>query len=421
MIYDFIILGGGISGLYCAYLLRKKHPRKSILLLEKSGAVGGRVYTYSDAYMTVEAGAGRFSNSHHMLLDLIGELGLKKKIVSISSEMGYAPADGSHSSGILSGKSVLLYDYISKVVMASKKEHDDYLRTISFLDYAKKILRESEVDYIKGSFGYYSELVVMNAHDAIHLMGELRSKKGFSGLKGGLYQIIDKLVGKIDTYASSRIMCNKTIIDVRKSNVVLGSSSVIEVYCKENKRPYMGAKCICALPKQVSENFTICGDYRTLFRQIVCAPLCRIYCAFPVVGGKVWFSGLGKFSVNNYLRMVIPISEERGVIMISYSDNKYANWWNALYNTKGVDGVNRELAKLIKESIGIDIPKPLTTKVFYWSCGVGYWGIGAHSSRFPLHPNGSVPFYLCGEHYSEKYQQWMEGALETAHRVVDVL
>jgi monoamine oxidase len=124
-------------------------------------------------------------------------------------------------------------------------------------------------------------------------------------------------------------------------------------------------------------------------------------------------------TTNNNLRMVIPISEKDGVIMISYSDNKYADGWNRLYKSKGVEGVDRELARLVKKSTGMDIPAPLSTRVFHWPCGVGYWGIGADSSQFPLQPDTGVPIYLCGEHYSAKYQQWMEGALETAKRVVD--
>jgi monoamine oxidase len=126
-----------------------------------------------------------------------------------------------------------------------------------------------------------------------------------------------------------------------------------------------------------------------------------------------------KFTTNNNLRMVIPISESDGVIMISYSDNKYADGWNRLYKSGGVDAVNRELARLMKKSTGIDIPAPLSTRVFHWPCGVGYWGIGADSSQFPLQPDMGVPIYLCGEHYSGESQQWMEGALETAKRVVE--
>jgi hypothetical protein len=274
----------------------------------------------------------------------------------------------------------------------------------------------------------------MNAYDAIHLLGGLGPGNDFGGLKGGLYQIIDKLMDRIGRRAGSRILCNKTVVDIQYVYKGAGAGtgtrasgpgcqhnggSVIEVYCKENKRPYVGLKCICALPKQVAENLAIFRGIRGMFSQIVCAPLCRIYSTFPVVRGKTWFSDMPKFTTTNNLRMVIPISESDGVIMISYSDNKYADGWNRLYKSEGVDAVNRELARLMKKSTGIDIPTPLSTQVFHWPCGVGYWGVGAESSQFPLQPDLDVPIYLCGEHYSGEYQQWMEGALETAKRVVE--
>jgi monoamine oxidase len=438
MIYDYIVLGGGISGLYCAHLLLKKFPRASVLILEKYGVVGGRVHTYVDKYMSVEAGAGRFNMAHTLLMELIEELGLSKKIYPISSDASYAPADGSEPK-ILSGNDVKTKWYIVKVVVASKLESTDLLKSMSFIDYCKRILVKSEIEYIKGSFGYYSELVIMNAYDAINLLGGLGPGNDFGGLKGGLVQIIDRLADRISRRAGSRILCNKTVVDIQYvyKGVGLGSlgssqpgsglgsanqhngGSVIEVYCKENVRPYVGLKCICALPKQVTEKLAIFSPMKDVFAQIVCAPLCRIYSTFPVVRGKTWFSGMPKFTTNNNLRMVIPISEADGVIMISYSDNKYADGWNRLYKSGGIEAVDRELARLMKKSTGIDIPAPLKTVVFHWPCGVGYWGIGADSSQFPLQPDSSVPIYLCGEHYSGEYQQWMEGALETARRVVD--
>jgi monoamine oxidase len=432
MIYDYIVLGGGISGLYCAHLLLKKSPKASVLILEREAVVGGRVHTYSDKYMSVEAGAGRFNMAHTLLMELIGELGLSKKIYPISSDAGYAPADGSEPK-ILLGNDIKTKWYIVKVVLASKLESADLLKSMSFIDYCKRVLVKSEIEYIKGSFGYYSELVIMNAYDVIHLLGELGPGNDFGGLKGGLVQIIDKLVDRISRRAGSRILCNKTVIDIQYVyRGVMGSAqpgsgsanqhnggSVIEVYCKENVRPYVGLKCICAFPKQVAEKLAIFKPMKDVFAQIVCAPLCRIYSTFPVVKGKTWFSGMPKFTTNNNLRMVIPISESDGVIMISYSDNKYADGWNRLYKSGGVDAVNRELARLMKKSTGIDIPTPLSTRVFHWPCGVGYWGIGADSSQFPLQPDSSVPIYLCGEHYSGESQQWMEGALETAKRVVE--
>jgi hypothetical protein len=52
---------------------------------------------------------------------------------------------------------------------------------------------------------------------------------------------------------------------------------------------------------------------------------------------------------------------------------------------------------------------------------VGYWGIGANSdvlSRQIQKPFDELDLYICGEHYSNTHQQWMEGALETAHQVL---
>ena len=431
MIYDYVILGGGISGLYCAYLLQNKFPEKQILILEKDKNVGGRIHTYYSKYMTVEAGAGRINNKHKRIIRLIRELGLSDKRIHISGDIGYAKVseNGAHHT-MLFGKDILSHDYISRVVSSSKREPSNLLKSMSFLDYAKTILSHNEIEYIQDAFGYYSELVLMNAFDALHLMQEIGPNNKFFGLSSGLSQIVFRIREIIEA-KGCRIICNKTVENIHHTPAKYNTSfnananpsdfDFIEVYCNENKRPYIGRNCICALPKYVAEKFSYFKPNRSLFSQIVCAPLCRIYCVFPMdKNGKVWFSGLSKFTTNNNLRMVIPISEKDGTIMISYSDNKYADYWNKLYQSKGEDGLYKELHKLIRNSTGINIPKPVLTKVFYWKCGVGYWGIGADSSHFPLQPNSEVPVYLSGEHYSSTYQQWIEGALETSERVVNV-
>jgi monoamine oxidase len=133
---------------------------------------------------------------------------------------------------------------------------------------------------------------------------------------------------------------------------------------------------------------------------------------------------LPKITTNNNLRIIIPIDSRAGVIMASYTDHKYADFWLKLYESEGVKGVNKELVKLYKETLGIDIPLPISTKVFHWGCGVGYWGKGADSAvleKLFLQPFANTPLYICGEHYSAKSQQWIEGALETAEKVVEKL
>jgi monoamine oxidase len=83
--------------------------------------------------------------------------------------------------------------------------------------------------------------------------------------------------------------------------------------------------------------------------------------------------------------------------------------------------VNRALQEELQKILGHPVSLPISTKVFHWKCGVGYWGVGADSDAIAAavqQPIPGVPLYLCGEHYSAKNQQWMEGALETAEEVV---
>jgi len=479
MFYDCIILGGGISGLYLAYKLHLLYPNKKVVLVEKERHLGGRVYTYYDSKMTVEMGAGRFCFQHVHLMELIRELGLAKNIMKIGSNMGlYAPSDGTGSmqpnklylkktggegyggsggmegSGGMGGEGLL-----QKVIQASKKEKKEDLMKQSFSSYALQILSKEDVQYIKDSFGYYSELVLMNAFDAIVLLEEFKPEIEYYSLHGGLMQIIFKMEAKLTgknvhrkmsskhggawgaegpegargagytrkqvkkVARKVRIMRHKKVLDIKPIFGEMGGSG-FEVYIKGSQEIIRGKTCICALPKQALYKMKVFEGTHVprMLDSIQCGSLCRIYSIFDKNHeGKVWFQDYSKFTTNNELRMVIPIDVKSGVIMTSYSDNIYADYWHDLYVNSGVGAVNKRLKELMKESLGVDIPMPKHTKVFYWKCGVGYWGVGANSaviSHQIQKPFDELDLYICGEHYSSTHQQWMEGALETAHQVL---
>jgi hypothetical protein len=503
MTYDFIIIGGGIAGLYTMYNILKKRPHSKIILIEKENILGGRIHTFSDKYMSVEAGAGRFHENNVLLLQLLQELGLSSKINKISSSASYAPIDcsGKFMNSILdapnrepssffdldlptSQHSPFLFSFpfsfslfepiftlgldialgnenipnaelILRVILASKGEPVKRLRNMSFISYAKTVLNSAEIDFIKSSFGYYSELVIMNAYDAIYLMEKhLSPIHPFYNLNGGLSQIIENLEKKI---------MNKTLY--KNAHIIKGQGvSSIGFSTKENEfivrcggggvgsLSYTTKKCICALPKNILEKLTIFNPIQGLMDKVQCAPLCRIYSKFPLhennKKGKgdrepssitteelnltpegadlnlPWFVGLTKLTTNNNLRMIIPIDESEGIIMSSYTDNKYARFWKELFDKEGEQGLNRELVKLLKQSTGLDVDMPLKTHIFYWPCGVGYWGVGSNSemvSKEILHPFHDLDLFICGENYSWRNQQWIEGALDTSNFVLEKL
>lgn len=388
-----MILGCGIAGLYSAYTLLRENPDRKLILIEKEDRLGGRVHTYKDKFMNVEAGAGRFSDSHTFFMQLLKELHLESNMVPISSESKFTEDSPYYLSVV-----------IGKVIVASKMDFYNDLTSMTFLDYAKLFLSEDEIEFIQQAYGYYSEFVIMNAKDAIQLMFHLNQK--FYILDGGLQQVIDALEKQLRMFPNVSIHTHETVTSItRQCNTYT---------VRTDQNTYMADFCICTLPKQILEKLDISKPFRSSLQKIKCSPLCRIYCTFKTP----WWTST-KYTTPNPIRMIIPYS--KNTIMISYSDHKFALFWNDLYQ-KGEEHVLRALTFYIKESLGIDMPRPLKTKVFFWGCGVGYWGVGANSVSLAKQLREPYPrFYICGEHYSSAYQQWMEGALETSHAVCDLI
>jgi len=452
ILYDYIIIGGGIGGLNVAYHILKRLPNSNILILEKEKVLGGRVYTFKNNHMSVETGAGRFNITHTNFLSLLEELGLDHLKQPLTSSSVYIKSDGSgkiYNSVFDSDKLVSEYNkktdtkfnvynlfqymlnigiditmgkdtlpivgLLLRVITLGMTESKEYLIKMTLLGYAKTILTPSEIKFLKDAFGYYSEIVLMNAYDSIRLMQGLNPNNEFYTLKNGLSTVISVLEKKISSFKGAKILKEKKVLKIMYKN------NVFEIHGESFL--FTGIKTICALPKQTLEKFSIFKPIQSSLSKIKCAPLCRIYCRFSV-HPKVWFKGLPKFSTNNNLRMVIPVSEKTGIIMISYTDNIFADFWHRLYKESGIPGVNSELIRLMKLSTGIYIPQPLETHVFYWKCGTGYWGINADSDVLTqqfIQPFSDKNLFICGEHYSNIGQQWMEGALETGNRVIQRL
>ena len=206
----------------------------------------------------------------------------------------------------------------------------------------------------------------------------------------------------------------------------LSSHSSTPPLLQESSIKYYCDKIICALPREALIQFPIFKTIREKWLdKITSGSLCRIYSRFAKnADGRYWFQDLPKITTNNALRMMIPYDLENGVIMISYTDSQFADYWYRLYRSKGIHAMNRKIKKLVKEITDIDIPKPLDTKIFYWEMGEGYWDVGADSEYISSHvlkPFEKMDLYICGENYSGNYQQWIEGALDTSQKVVDLI
>ena len=89
MLYDFIIIGGGVAGLFSALRLETKLPHARILILEKNAYLGGRtrMETFHSHKVVTGAGVGRFPKD--VLLRQLVEASTGKPVTPIPSTLCY--------------------------------------------------------------------------------------------------------------------------------------------------------------------------------------------------------------------------------------------------------------------------------------------------------------------------------------------
>jgi len=86
-IYDYIIVGGGISGLFMAYKLSQTD--NDVLLLESSNRLGGRLLTKVENGVQFELGGARISSKHTKVLSLLKEFELDKDLIKLPDDISY--------------------------------------------------------------------------------------------------------------------------------------------------------------------------------------------------------------------------------------------------------------------------------------------------------------------------------------------
>jgi monoamine oxidase len=151
--YDYLIAGAGIAGLYTAYHLHKKNPSARICILESSGYIGGRLHTISYDGIKVDAGGARFNTKQYRILELVKELGLDKKKVSISSSNPkYIPIHSNNPKyesileNIFSSIDDVIKD-IKQYIIQNKITNEELINT-TILEFANKYYSNNIIKFV---------------------------------------------------------------------------------------------------------------------------------------------------------------------------------------------------------------------------------------------------------------------------------
>jgi hypothetical protein len=381
------IIGGGISGLYCALELSKKHK---VVLFDERDYLGGRILTKNH----LELGAARFNDTHILLLKLIKQFNLTP--ISIPQNQDY----------ILYNDSPNTYKNINKAFdsciqnIINETPINEKLREITFYEHCKNKIGSLESDLLLSVFGYYTEFKVLNAYDAIHTFKNDFVSKQYYILKEGLSELCNRMKKEI-IKNGSLIYINEKVIKVSSNHITTHKQKI-----------RVDNIIFCTKARQLNE-FSILKPIHKYLNALHEAPLIRIYAKYK----NVWFNDLNRTTTNNVLRQIIPIDKENGIIMISYTDGEDTKPFIHILKNEV------KLRKFISKQLSLLFPnkhieEPEYIIPYSWVVGTHSWKVHTNSEEIynkVLNPIDNI--YICGEAYCKK-QAWIEGALSMANDVI---
>tara|TARA_B100000963_G_scaffold361151_1_gene395143 strand:+ start:11833 stop:13095 length:1263 start_codon:yes stop_codon:yes gene_type:complete len=420
MDFDYIIIGGGITGLYTVeQLLNKYNESKKILLLDERTYFGGRLITHKNPHY--EIGGARFNNNHVLLLKLIQKYKLTK--IGISNNVDYIEKSNNQ---INYHKDVnKTFDYLMKmIVKESKKFSKKYLITFTFQEFINNISETKDLSKcLIQIFGYNSEFTKMNAYDSIRSFENDFIAKKYFVLKEGFSELCLRIVKNNKKKIDFRLKHKVNNIEKKDNNYI------VSCYDMENNKDVLfnGKKIIIAIKSEQLRNFSILKPIIPYLKCLYNAPLLRIYAIYPLDKNtkKVWFYDLPKITTNSFLRHIIPINKDNGLIMISYTDGVDTDIFME-NKSKGIIKKDEKIKKMINDELKIlfpnlIIPKPSYFKSHIWNVGAHHWKPNCDSKKIYNKIKSPIQnIFIVGEAFSQK-QAWIEGGLETVNDVIDKL
>jgi glycine/D-amino acid oxidase-like deaminating enzyme len=389
MDYDCLIIGAGISGIFSAREILKKHPNWKVGLAEKYKGLGGRTHTYNKDSMRWEAGAGRVHKSHTHTMKLIKSYGLTW--IPISKDTRFK-ANG-ESPIVINNFDKTSKMYLKPLTRLSR----DVLANHTLESIVKAVY--GEIDFFS-YFPYLSEVNTLRADLALKsfLDGEMSDHSGYGVIKEGFGQLIGCMKKELID-RGCKILTEYNLLNLKKDGVCIFEGTTIKA-----------SRVILALDRDSLAKIPAFRKWDTL-KYLKTQPLLRIYGVFK----KPWFPSGPPIVTPGPLRYIIPINEK--TIMVSYTD---AQDTRAFYRIQKAGGdmalqkvIMKETRKLFSD---LDISEPIFFKSHYWSTGATYWLPGSYVpedlSFKSIRPLASLPrVWLTGESWSLR-QAWVEGALE---------
>ena len=428
--YDTIIIGGGIAGLYAAYKLHKA-GNNSFLILEKTTAEekGGRMGSRPFHGVPVAIGAG------------VGRKRKDKLLAKLLHELGVAYTEGKHTTAYspVFGEPCDVKAMFLELKHAFLQEPGDKHKNKTFRQFAEPLMGKSAYAHFVQCSGY-TDYENESVESTLLHYGFNDNYENWTAMYIPWNDVLAKILDKIGRH---RIRYNQSVVSVHPESLDVGCTKFSGYRLESHRRIEIVADCTMATgqvrvktPNKTYEcrNVIIATTASTvrqllpkheIYNHIQGQPFLRIYGKFDAASAAIMREKMPTtMVVPGDLHKLIPIHPEKGVDMIAYTDNAGAT--AILPYSKNTAANRRILATRIEQALGLANGSLVLDDMvsFFWKEGTHYYSPGhkkieperetfIRMAQFPC-PH----VFVVGEMVAWN-QGWVEGALESVDAIFE--
>lgn len=395
--YDYAIIGGGISGLYTAYRLTRLHTSdKRIVLFEREPVLGGRARTALFQHTRVVTGAG------------VGRKTKDVRLLALMRRVGVAaPTFPVTHTSLLTFPCALQQEF-EKIKRAYERLESPPPQT--FREFAQRVLGTQAYEDFVDCAGY-SDFESADVREVLHGYGFDDNYGSWEGVAVPWSDLIAAL--------RAAILPRCTIIRNCSIRQLLRTRSTYTLLSRDDM--YRARTVIIAT---AIDTLRMLLPQAPIYNYIHGQPFLRLYGKFSGRSAALMASQVadGMNIVGRPLQKIIPIRKDAGVYMIAYADND-----SALFLAHVMDNTSRNrdyVASLLQRVLGVHEPVRIDTmRGFFFQDGTHYYD-----------PMQSRPFrtrkdfiaaaqrplpnvFVVGEVVCEQHG-WTEGALESVDAIM---
>jgi len=381
--FDIVIIGGGIAGLYTGYILLQNYPNVKFIILEKAPKSdnAGRINSTTFNNHKIQMGAGIGNKSNKLLIKLLDEL-------SIPYVWGYVKQKNISKN---------FTKIINKLNTLYSKTYKTNISGLTFKQFAMQHITREEYEELLINSGYRD----FEKGDCFHILNYYRLEDNSEDFDC-IYCDWSILIKKLHTLLKKHIVYECDVNSFTRE---------ITFIVNTDKKTYNAKNIICATAVDgIKKLFT-----NKIYSNILGLSELRIYGVINKMYREEFNNYVGDYQivkVPNKLQKIISIDKKNGLYMLAYCDTKYADALHQYINDK------KQVEKMIKKATTQDIVID-DIKGIYWNISIHCYkplrkSFGSIDNFIKVlqHPEANI--LVVGEAVSHQHG-WMESALNSVH------